>query len=347
MAVVCQERPRQSTESHYLRPGGSREYVISGTRDKLTAQLAIINTAPNLDTGLDSDGNEVPIFLDHISIKEEGGGIWIANVKYESSTDTTDLQFTFGATTTKIYQALEHIGSYDCIHGGSVEDTNLVAFHNGVIGVNGDEVEGVDIESSIIEFTITKKRYRATLPADYFQTLIDIMDLRTPVNDGTRVIKGQVAAQQGQGGGEPGGLILQNPIAGDAVADVLAGNNAIAGAAAADAALNLVTVSDPFVFIWKGLRIEFPEGSLRLRGIPIKWTSSNEVEISYHFAYQRPITLNDDFRIGESDAIIKEGWEYGWISYRLGTSNGAPTRTPESFNVEKVYPKRNFNVLDL
>lgn len=283
MPVTCVERPRQASEGHYLRPGATREWLVAGTTVKLTAQLAVINTSPETDSGFDSAGNQLVLFRDTFSMKEEGGGVWSATVRYESSADVTDMQFNFGTTSIKIYQALEHIRSYDLVNGGI--DTDAITLHNGVIGVNGDEVEGVDIEASNVEITITKKYRRTTIPATYFQTLMDIMDLYTPVNN-------------------------------------------------AD-----------FDYVWKGLTLTFPLGSLRLRGCPIKWTSMDEVEISYHFHYSRPIILNDDFHIGEGDAIEKEGHEYGWISYKLTTSNGTTTRTPESYNVEKVYPKRNFNSL--
>ena len=354
MAIICTEVARQETESHYLRPGGARKYVISGTRVKLNAQLAIINTAPQTDTGYDIDGNEVQVFLDHISMKELGGGVWEATVKYESSSDVTDLQFTFGATSAKIYQALEHVIQYDCINGGTSRASGSwfagVPHFDGVIGVNGDEVEGVDIEVSTVDFTVTKRRFRSTIPQDYFQILIDIMDLRTPINDGTRVVNGSTdEPNTGPGFDAP---VLDEPYTDD---DLWEPDNPAGLARRANNESLAEVRDDPvqpngggsFVFVWKGLRLEFPEGSLRLRGIPIKWVSTNEVEISYNFSYQRPIRLSDRFKIGNSDFIVKEGWAYGWIRYRLTVRNGATTRVPESFNIEQVYPKRNFNVLDL
>ena len=341
MAITCVERPRQASESHYLRPGGTREYIISGTTSKLSAQLCAVQNIPQTDTGLSVDsttGTEVALFLEHIAIKEEGGGVWSAVARYESSSDVTDLQFTFGTVTTKIFQALRHIRSYDCKNGGI--DTDDIPLHNGVIGVNGDEVEGVDVEASDIQFVITKKRFRSTLPADYFQILVEIMDMRTPVNNNASVVRGSIT--EANNAAPPA---LEAPIMDDGnllnAGGVGPGGDAGGPAPAAD------TRSYPFVFFWKGLRLEFPEGSLRLRGIPVKWTGMNEVEISYMFHYSRPITLLDNFTIGSSDPIQKEGHEYGWISYKLETSNGATIRIPESFNVEQVYPKRDFTVLDL
>lgn len=286
MPIYVTERPKIATESQHLRPEATHEYVISGSKDKLTIQLAAINNIPPTVNAINFDGDTtIVLFLENIALKEEGGGVWLATAKYGSSSDVVDLQFNFTSTSAKIYQAIEHIRQFDCISGGI--DTGFVPQYNGTIGVNGDEVEGVDVEVSVIEFTLTKKYRRALLDVTYFQQLVDLMDVRTPVNDGQYIID------------------------------------------------------------WKGIQMTFPEGGLRLRGCPIKWTSNDELEIAYQFAYQRAIKFDDLFTIGNSAAIYKEGWEYGWVSYKLAVSNGATTRTPQSYNVEQVYPKRDFTVLEL
>lgn len=289
MAITIKERPEQTVEQKHLRPGAVRYYVVHGTYDKLEAQLAIAAYSPAIDAGIDPDGVPITIFRDSVSIREKGGGVWEASVRYESANNTIELNVTFGTTTAKIFQAISHIKSYDLQNGGI--DTDAIPNHDGVIGVNGQDVEGVDVEVGQIEFSIIKKYQLGSISPSLISTLFDFMGFRPPVNDAT------------------------------------------------------------FIILWKGQTLSFPEGSLRLRTPGLKWTSHDEAEISYQFSYQKPIVAADNFTIASSDAITKEGQEYGWIEYQPGVlDNGTNqffTRVPIAFHVEQVYPKKDFNLLDL
>lgn len=59
---------------------------------------------------------------------------------------------------------------------------NGVPNFRGAIGVNGNEVEGTEIEVGAVEFSITKRWKLAVVPASYFVTLSEFTS-RSPVND--------------------------------------------------------------------------------------------------------------------------------------------------------------------
>ena len=288
MAIV-RERPRQAAEAHFLRPGATHEYVVSGASTRLSAQLALFGQIPSYEAGLDITGTEITIYLHTILLKEEGGGVWTATARYESTPDATQFNVTYGARSEKIFQAIEHVLAYSTIDGSTDDDPNLYTgpYFNGAIGINGDEIEGVEVEASNVEFMLSKVYRISGLPQDYIQGIFEMMSFRTPVNDAE------------------------------------------------------------WSFIWKNLTFEFPAGSLRLREVPIKWTSNDEVEISYRFHYSRPIVFDDSFSIGDSAYITKKGHEYLWVYYDTVEESGRTTKKATAVSIDQVYPEENFNFLEI
>jgi hypothetical protein len=290
--VVVIERPRQEGEVHYKMPTVERDFVISGTTSRTVALLAVAEAAPTEEETVDNLGETIVVFRSKVKIKEIGGGVWEATVSYSSSPDTVDLVISFGVQTKKIYQSLATIKTYDCINGGPANDGpnahGAVPDFKGVIGANGDEVEGVDIEVGAIEFSITKKWKRAIVPAEYLMMLMNFVGRETPVNH------------------------------------------------------------EEWTFTWLGQELVFPEGSLRFRTPTLKQSSSEELEISYNFAYASPMLVtNTPFTVGASSSITMEGWEYGWVHYKTNTSNHRVIKTPVAFVVSQVYPKKDFNLLEI
>lgn len=286
MPVYVTEKPRQTGDSHYLRPGATREYTISGTYQKLEAQLALMLSplCPAADQGIDSEGNVIPIYRENPRVKEKGGGVWEGMADYVSSGISSDLQFTFGSTSAKIFEGIAHVRTYDIINNG-VEKEDIF---KGVIGDNDKEVEGVEIEVGEVQFSLTKKYQRSTIAPSYFNELMQFLGDRTPINNAE------------------------------------------------------------YTIYWKGVSLTFPTGSLRCRSVPLKWSSADELEYVYNFAYARPVTTADNFKIGGVGPVIeREGWEYGWIRYKLTTENNRTIKTAEYYNVEQVYPKRSFGFLQL
>lgn len=185
--VTVRENPKQKTVSRYLRPEVTREYTLFHTTSRLEASLALLNAVPPEEDAIDNEFNPIVLPLDDFSLDESGGGVWQARVRWAASTDTMELSFKFGAKSEKIFQGLEHIRTYSCVDGSTDDDeeTYTGPYFNGAIGVNGDEVEGVDIEVSAIDFTISQKYKISSLESDYIQTIIGMFGERgrTPTND--------------------------------------------------------------------------------------------------------------------------------------------------------------------
>jgi len=190
MAVRVTERPRQAGTMEYRRPTALRDYVISGTTEKIVAQLALLAATPSFDLGVDlQTGGPVQIFRNKLDMKECGGGVWEATIRYESTPDTVDLTINFATTTKKLFQAYKQRRTYDCVAGltlvpGDDYSISNVPDFGTQINVTDDGVEGVDIEVGAAELTITKKWKRAALNVDYLQTLLEF-NSRTPINHDT------------------------------------------------------------------------------------------------------------------------------------------------------------------
>lgn len=168
----------------------------------------------------------------------------------------------------------------------SLPGENGVPDFNKAIGVNGDEVEGVEIEVGAFELSITKKWKLATLPSGYINVLSEFTK-RSAVNHAT------------------------------------------------------------YVIYWMGQTLTFPRGTLRFRSPSVKWTSEGELEIVYHFAYERSIIASDNFRVGNSGRIEKEGQLYGWTRFQKKTSGGRVITEAASYHVQQVYPYLNFAELQV
>lgn len=187
MPINIREVPKQSADAKYLRPSSTKEYMLDGTTDLLEAQLEVLIYSPNTDTVMDTEENEIEIFRDTVKVDEVGGGVWHATVKYSETADRTELNLNFGVQSAKIYQANSTVMIYDCITGGSGPDgtmPNVPAFR-GAIGANGDEVEGVEVEVTKVEFSITKHWARDVLDPSYYDLLFQFTRPRTAVNDAT------------------------------------------------------------------------------------------------------------------------------------------------------------------
>lgn len=174
----------------------------------------------------------------------------------------------------------------DAVAADQVPGGNGVPDFKGAIGVNGDQIEGCEIEVGKLEFSITKKWALGTLSGAYLQLLGEWTD-RCRVNN------------------------------------------------------------NDFTFAWQGQTLTFRKGTLRFRCATVKWNNSNELEITYHFAYSRSIRKQDNFRIGQSALITKQGWEYLWTRYRAAVSGGITVAEPQSAYVEQVYPEDDFTKLQL
>jgi hypothetical protein len=102
-----------------------------------------------------------------------------------------------------------------------------------------------------------------------------------------------------------------------------------------------------FVINVLGQVLSFPKGSLRFRGFQETQQSNSELQITYNFAYERGITAADDYRIGNSVPIVKEGWQHLDLKYRKAESASTVVTVPYAATVLKIYPYGNFATLEI
>jgi hypothetical protein len=96
-----------------------------------------------------------------------------------------------------------------------------------------------------------------------------------------------------------------------------------------------------------GQTLSFTRGNLRLRTVSVKQNSDEELEISYHFHYARPIVAADNYTVGSSVAIEKEGHHYLWTHFYESVSAGVTTMIPWVVCIERVYEYKNFGLLNI
>ncbi len=104
-----------------------------------------------------------------------------------------------------------------------------------------------------------------------------------------------------------------------------------------------------FTIVWLEQHLIFPKGDLRFRSVNVKSSDTEELEMTYNFAYQSPLLENSNtpFKVGNSANIGMEGWEYGWVHYKTSTSASRITKVPVAFIVNRVYPYEDFEELEL
>lgn len=102
-----------------------------------------------------------------------------------------------------------------------------------------------------------------------------------------------------------------------------------------------------YSIFWMGQNLTFTRGNLRIRSVSIKQNSDEELEISYHFHYARPIVAADNYTVRASAAIEKEGHQYMWPYHREEVSAGTSIRIVEAVYIEQVYEYKDFSLLNI
>ena len=322
MSLICRERPKQTGKTDIRQPGSVRDFWVYGTSDKLTALLTVGATAPAFDSSVDLSGNPITLFRNQIEIDEAGGGAWNARVNYSTTANTVELNFTFGVQSAKIYQGLKTVRVYDCAVGGSyvplrgvvwnAANENPINISSPAHGLGNNQIINI---AGVVGNTAANGRFTATF--------VDGDNFTLSVVGGAGV-----AGNGAYGGG--GYWTLEPPTrSGHQIFDFRGGIGfdgeklegveievgkvefslpkkmtlaSIPGAyflLLSDFTDRTAVNQDDWTFLWMGQQLILPAGSLRFRGAPIKWTSANEVEITYNFAYSRniaPVALWDSDR---------------------------------------------------
>jgi hypothetical protein len=120
----------------------------------------------------------IQLFFNEYKIEpaSEDGLLWIVTATYKFQIAFTEMSFDTSGNTGKIQQALDVGDYYNCDGTGDPEDLTPegqgVPSFNGLIGVNGDSVEGCEVTlPDRFDFTILTRLALASMPSTYIDAL--------------------------------------------------------------------------------------------------------------------------------------------------------------------------------
>ena len=187
MAITCIEKPTSRPASRGNSPSLELIYTIEGTADEQTALDTLDATAPASRAGLYPHDRSVdPVVIDS---DNEAACVWEGTVRYgnpesnEPDVGESAYSFDTGGGTQHVTQAKATVASYKK-GGGTAPDVGKA------IGVNGDDVAGVDIAVPVYQFSETHYLDDADVTTAYRGTLFA---LTGKVNDSS--FKGLAAGE--------------------------------------------------------------------------------------------------------------------------------------------------------
>ncbi len=341
MAIRWREESRQEVGLKFNDPASRREWLFTGSNDRNAIIAAAAAVIPAIDVVAG-----VPLFYDHHDIKEESTGAWRVKVEWRKNPTYWELSIDTTGGTGKILQSFATVRGYDC--DGTMRtfnqdprhwiDTGLIPDFQRAIGVNGNNIEGVDVVIPKFDFSINYKLRMSTLSSLYLMTLYD---LTGKVND-----KDYVLAWKGQ------------------MLTFRAGDLRFLGAPAKMSSDDNLDITYRFS---ASKRIEVYEAdSIWLAtsdydaGDLVEHLDEDSVPRVYRClvgqtAFDENEPPNADFwepanlTIGDSLPIEKRGWEYLWVRYEEGLDRetNQMVRRPIAAYVEQVCRYGNFNLLGI
>ena len=160
VAVVEKFGSRETSEGD--SPAIDLLFSIQGTDDDLEVKRDLLATAPLLYDGLIRQG---------LNIKQIGPLVWEGTVRYgerkRPETGESSFSFDTGGGTQHVTQSLQTINRY-APSGKTAPD------FKGAIGVNGDNVEGVDITVPVYSFSETHYLAAELVTTAYKNTLFTL-----------------------------------------------------------------------------------------------------------------------------------------------------------------------------
>lgn len=140
----------------------AQTWMARGDTDTDNVMVALAAAIPATYRGL---------YLQKYTPEHLGGGVWTVPVTYNpiAPLGTVGYQVSFktGGGTARIEQSLAQVVRYGAV---GVDPPDF----EGLIGVNGDKVEGVEIVTPKIQVTVTKKFLATTLASNYCMTLCQL-----------------------------------------------------------------------------------------------------------------------------------------------------------------------------
>jgi hypothetical protein len=149
-------------------------YTIAGDESEAVAR-AEANLPPLLTV------NSKILFINQYKPEPygDGGNLWVVTATYKYEETFTEMSFDTSGGTRKVMQALDEGDYYRCDGGGDPNDRTPagqgVQSFNGLIGVNGDSVEGTEAPlPDKFDFTMLFRMKLAAISADYIDRLSSI-----------------------------------------------------------------------------------------------------------------------------------------------------------------------------
>lgn len=375
--ISFRELPRQEIGVSFNDPTSRKEWLFDGSFNR-NAILAVAGA--NIPV-LDICGG-VSRFFERYDCKEQGGGAWVITAQYRSKPAYWELSIKMTGSTTKMLQSYRTVRGYDCTTQTANENPVLwktygvVRDFNKAIGVNGNNVEGVDVIIPTLDITVNYKFTLSTLSASYLQTLFY---LQGTANDSAYTLawKGQSITFAK---GDLRFLGSQMKQTSDDQVDItfnFAASKGVAGGTVTNASYVQPAVnSDVSVSIDSGAlmvigqkvyivgeedgeRVEGgeytivnlnPPGTLiRLKNLGSSGSVAAGVTIPSFALVSADYLDRFPLAIGRSAPIKKEGWEYLWVCYEevAEIAGGRMVKKPVSAYVEQVIKYGNFATIGI
>lgn len=104
-----------------------------------------------------------------------------------------------------------------------------------------------------------------------------------------------------------------------------------------------------FTINYKGQIRVYQAGELKFKNFSYKQDGDNSVDITYYLSFSPNITSADNKTIGNSPAIVKEGWDYLQIFLvdDVDTAARCKTKRPKAVYIHQVYNAMDFTQLQL
>lgn len=335
------EQVGQEIGVSYNDPSSRREWQFRGSRNRDSILTAAATVIPAIDTC-----GGVPRFFERYDLRETSTKVWALKSSWRKNPTYWELSIDTSGGTGKILQSFATPRAYDCTGGDQtagadprqwIEGKRVANFMR-AIGVNGHNIEGVDVVIPKFDFSINFKMKMSTLSSLYLMTLYD---LTGRVNDRRYSLnwKGQqLTFFQGdlRFMGAPCKLTSDDDL------DITFRFSASKGIQAYEAAEFWLPTTD------------YAEGDLindyDAAGYPTVYRCLIGNTAS---AANRP--PNETYwetantTIGNSLPISKQGWEYLWVAYeqRNNLETNSLVRVPIAAYVEQVCRYGNMDLLGI
>lgn len=146
-------RSRPGTEGD--SPSAELHYIVQGTDNDLEVRNLLATTSPLVYLGLRRS---------EIAFEPTGGGIWECYVRYERKDSDNQFSFDTGGGSQQIQRGIATVNSY-------APPSKTAPNFGGLIGVNGDSVNGTEITVPVYNFSETYLLPPAFVTGAYKQTL--------------------------------------------------------------------------------------------------------------------------------------------------------------------------------